>query len=322
MKLVERYIAAVTNHLPQNLREEVGLELRSNILDTLPDNPTESQIIKVLEDLGSPSELAMEYAPEKRYLIGPAIYPTYITTLKLVLAIVAIALTTVSAVTVIFSEQSVNTVHFFTSLLSKTFGMVAEGLLQTLVITTFVFVILDRNKVLDGQSLFNKRKWNIGDLKDNASEKSRISKGEATVGICFNLFFATLFLTKPNFMPIAILNRDDLQTIPVFNFEVLKPYLPFIIGLFILSAAFGFYKLIIGHWNRQMAMINTIINVSAILLVSMMAFQSELISEAAKLFVSSYLSTQWFVNSLWVGLAAFIVLNLWDVFSGWRKASQ
>lgn len=322
MTLIERYITAVTNHLPQNLRDEVGLELRSNIWDMLPDNPTESQIIKVLEDLGSPSELAMEYAPEKRYLIGPALYPTYIKTIKLVLSIVAIALTAVSAITVIFTEQSLNTVQFFTTLFSRTVGMVFEGLIQTLVITTFVFAILDRNNVLDGQTLFNKRKWKIGDLKDNASEKSKISKGEATVGICFNLFFATLFLTKPNFMPIAILNRNGFKTIPVFNFEVLKPYLPFIIGLFILSAAFGFYKLIIGHWNRQMAIINTFINLAAILLVSIMAFQSELISEAAKLFVSSYLSPQWFVNGLWVALIAFVGITLWDIFSGWRKAYQ
>lgn len=322
MTLIERYITAVTNHLPQDIRTEVGLELRSNILDTLPDDPTDAQIIAVLEGLGSPSQLAMEYVPEKHYLIGPTLYPKYVATLKLVLTFVAIALTVVSAITVVFSEQSITSVGFFTKLMSRALTMVAEGLLQTFVITTVVFAILERNKVLDGSNLFSKKKWRIEDLEEPAPEKSIISKGEATVGICFNLIFATLFLAKPNLIPIAIMRREGLESIPLFNFDVLKSYVPFVAGLFILSAAFGVYKLFIGRWNRQMAMINTVLSFSGITLFMLMAFNTALISEGAKLFVSSHLSKQWFVNSIWIGAAIFIGLTLWDVYAGWRKASH
>ncbi|NLZ83527.1 MAG: hypothetical protein GX915_07675 [Clostridiales bacterium] len=87
MKLIDRYIYAVTGYLPEETREDVGRELQSNIKEMLPDNPSEDQVYKVLVDLGNPWELASEYNSKKRYLIGPIYYHNYISVLKLVIGI-------------------------------------------------------------------------------------------------------------------------------------------------------------------------------------------------------------------------------------------
>ncbi|HOK27788.1 MAG TPA: hypothetical protein PLI21_02040, partial [Methanomassiliicoccaceae archaeon] len=78
MDLIERYIQAVTERLPDGTRDDVARELRANIEDMLPDEAGEEDVREVLEKLGSPSALANEYRQSKRYLIGPAMYDAYI----------------------------------------------------------------------------------------------------------------------------------------------------------------------------------------------------------------------------------------------------
>lgn len=183
MTLIERYINAVIHYLPADIQQEVAMELRANILDMLSDDADEIEITKILESMGNPSDLAMEYHPEKRYLIGPSIYPQYVEVLKLVLSIVAIVLTIISCVSIIFNGEVISSPSIFVEIISKTLPMIAEGLLQATVVTTVVFMIIDRNKVLDGQSLFNKKKWTIDDLEEIRKAENKISKSEAVVGI-------------------------------------------------------------------------------------------------------------------------------------------
>ena len=61
MDLIDRYIYEVKRYLPESIREDVGLELRTNIEDMLPKNYTKDDVYKVLTELGSPSKLANEY---------------------------------------------------------------------------------------------------------------------------------------------------------------------------------------------------------------------------------------------------------------------
>ena len=71
MNLIDRYVYSVAEYLPGDIANDVTRELRSNIEDMLPENHTEEDVYRVLEELGNPLELAKEYHPGKRYLIGP-----------------------------------------------------------------------------------------------------------------------------------------------------------------------------------------------------------------------------------------------------------
>ena len=43
MEMMERYIYAVTKYLPEAQREDVAMELSGNILDMLPESPSEEE---------------------------------------------------------------------------------------------------------------------------------------------------------------------------------------------------------------------------------------------------------------------------------------
>jgi hypothetical protein len=90
MKLIDSYVYAVTAGLPEATREDVRRELHTNIEDMLPEHPTESDVSEVLSKLGDPRALADEYSEKKRYLVGPGLYDSYVSVLKLVVCIVTI----------------------------------------------------------------------------------------------------------------------------------------------------------------------------------------------------------------------------------------
>lgn len=78
MEMIERYIYAVTQKLPQSQREDIAVELRGLIEDMVEervgDTADEKVVEEVLLELGSPREMALKYTGKKRYLIGPELF--------------------------------------------------------------------------------------------------------------------------------------------------------------------------------------------------------------------------------------------------------
>ncbi len=96
MELIELYVKEVGQRLPEKMRLDIQNELRSMIEDTLEDEarkqgkqPDEAMVEEVLKRLGSPTKMADSYLPPK-YLIGPALYPYFINTMRVVLPIIAV----------------------------------------------------------------------------------------------------------------------------------------------------------------------------------------------------------------------------------------
>lgn len=83
--LIERYVHQVGLYVPLDERNEIEAELRSQIQDQLDDRygdaPSELETATVLKELGSPYKMAAPYRTEK-YLIGPDIYPCFMTVLR------------------------------------------------------------------------------------------------------------------------------------------------------------------------------------------------------------------------------------------------
>lgn len=72
MEMIERYIYAVTQKLPQAQRKDIADELQGLIEDMLEgrvggDNIKKSDVVEVLLELGSPRELADKYRSSKKY---------------------------------------------------------------------------------------------------------------------------------------------------------------------------------------------------------------------------------------------------------------
>ncbi|MDF2674744.1 MAG: hypothetical protein K0R09_3012, partial [Clostridiales bacterium] len=151
MKTIDRYVLAVAERLPEDIREDIKNELYTNIEDMLPENPLEDDIRIVLEKLGDPVKLANEYRGTKRYLIGPDMYDSYISVLKLVTGIVAIVFVIVSLLkAAVNPPASEGLIGMSIDILANTIGAVIEGAIQGFMWVTLVFVILERTGVNEG----------------------------------------------------------------------------------------------------------------------------------------------------------------------------
>jgi hypothetical protein len=86
--LLERYLHAVGEHFPAATREDVLAELRANLQAQIDDRSeelnralTDPEVAAILKVHGRPIVVAARYLPQQ-YLIGPAIFPYYLMTLR------------------------------------------------------------------------------------------------------------------------------------------------------------------------------------------------------------------------------------------------
>jgi hypothetical protein len=89
MDLLDRYLQAVKKHLPWQRQDDIIAELKANLESQLEDKEAElgrpltpAEAEEWLKQMGSPIQVAAAYQPQ-RYLIGPAIFPTYWYVLRL-----------------------------------------------------------------------------------------------------------------------------------------------------------------------------------------------------------------------------------------------
>ncbi|MEM1229659.1 MAG: hypothetical protein AAGI15_03920 [Pseudomonadota bacterium] len=89
MELIDRYLHAVGERLEAPQRDDVLLELRGAIEDEFDARSAEATdsdtaLVEVLRAFGAPAQVASAYGPQ-RSLIGPALYPEFLSALRTVL---------------------------------------------------------------------------------------------------------------------------------------------------------------------------------------------------------------------------------------------
>lgn len=331
MNLIDRYIYAVTEKLPEDSREDVGRELRANIEDMLPDDAKDSDIRGVLESLGNPTKLADEYRQTKRYLIGPSLYDNYISVLKLVVSIVAIVFAFIAVIDSTF-DSSIDggilslSIEIFINVLV---GMI-QGIIQAALWVTVVFVIIERTGVSHGNMPFSNKKWSVDDLpSETIHSKRKISRVETAFGMFFTILFTSLLYFYPQFMGIYEMGGNGSVSItPLLVSEVLHSYMWVIILLFVVSFCILIWKFIYGYWNLSIATACTIINIAVCILVFTMVndkalLNQEFISRVAdltKIPFSKIVEVSALAKRIFV--ISFIAISFWDSISGFIKCKK
>jgi hypothetical protein len=153
MELIDAYVTEVGRHLPEKQRADIQREIRSMIEDTLEDESTnqgrpadEELLVSILKGLGSPQKLAASYAPPA-YLVGPALYPWYVLSLKVVLGIVlalgAIGLAISATLGANFGTNTNAPLDALRALGQGVVGLLSAGLLAVGKITV-IFALIQR----------------------------------------------------------------------------------------------------------------------------------------------------------------------------------
>ena len=254
MELVNRYVHEIGRRLPKKQRADIEDELRSLLMDALEGQiatgatPTEDDVVAVLREFGPPADVAAQYAPQPRYLIGPELYAVYRRVIGIVLGAIALGLIVSFAISLIQVEAGI----------IEILQRLGEAILQyipsatsAIGFTTIIFAILERTlPSSELESLLDKETWDPRDLPP-VKDAARIKPVGIIVGTCFIILSLVLLNLFPEKLGIAY-NQGQAagwHIVPLLSAEALIAYLPLWNITWILTLGLNVLLLRQGRWR-------------------------------------------------------------------------
>ncbi|PKN86861.1 MAG: hypothetical protein CVU46_06305 [Chloroflexi bacterium HGW-Chloroflexi-8] len=248
--LKQRYIYAVTRELPMAQRADIEKELHGLIEDMLEERsqnhpPTDKDLEEVLYELGKPQDLVDKYRDQKRFLIGPDLYPFFIFILKIVFMAISI-----SMVVLLIVRGLVEPSHVWEIFL-ETAGTFISAISQAFIWITIMFGLSEYFGWYKKEiNLPEEKEWRVSDLPQLPDERNKISRAESIFTIIFLVIGGALVSFALDLIGIWIIDPGvKAITIPFFNNQLFKTFLPLIYATIILEIIVEMVKLVIGKWN-------------------------------------------------------------------------
>ena len=177
---IDRYVTEVSRQLRGKGQPDLIAELRSTLEDELHGlaagkdrEPTEADVHAVLRRFGSPAEVAAQYVAP-RSLIGPALFPDYVSTLGYLLALTL----GLCFVVLLLSADGVSLYGAFETLLSVA--------VWTTVITTAVYAGIEAAGGGDAPAAAD---WEPGQLPELETVSLRAESGHVVSNLITDGFF-------------------------------------------------------------------------------------------------------------------------------------
>lgn len=318
MDWIGAYIDEVVRHVPVNRREEAAVAIRQTIEAKLPDQPTETEVKRVLEQMGHPASVAARYK-DGQYVIGPKFFPMYVNVVKLVVPIV-MALTFFGLLTSsipTFSGPVLPTMGVF---LTNVFDTLWDVGIQLVFWITLIFFLIERYAPSDAGA--PDMKWNISTLRDR-DRGGRISKWDAGFGLFFTAVWFGVYLNANRFLGIYESTGEGFSMIvPIFNQSFLFEVVWLFLAVILLQVVLGLWKWIKGRWTYTLATFNLFYNVVSASFVIWMAGSSRLFDPRFLVWIETnvpndVLSFGWVFG---VVVAITILAAVFDSIDGFRKA--
>ena len=249
-EMIDRYVHEVGRHLPRKNREDIQMELRSLLHDTLDEQTADSSTepsakiaAELLREFGSPEEIAARYRPEQ-VLIGAQIFPIY----KLVSIIVVAVIAAVHLFGVLYVVLQGETADLGQTLLSSLFSFGRTAFLF-LGFFTIAFAVVER---LAGDELDIETKkaadWDPFQLPP-VKDPDRINRFEMSVGIIFAALFIVVFNFFFEWIGFIDLTGEDRGVIPLLASEF-RQHVPWLTASWILDSLLKVVVLTQGRWQR------------------------------------------------------------------------
>lgn len=180
------YIYAVTNKLPTNQRADIEKELRGLIEDMLEEQlqgreATDEDVQQVLAELGDPREMANRYRDAKQYLIGPELFSSYLSVLKIVIIAVSIAFAVLFCIESLLEPRTIAEL-FIDHLL----GLII-AYFQAFTWVTIIFALIEFYTIRKGRShkLSGSGAWKPSDLPQLPDHLTEIKRSGPIASIIF-----------------------------------------------------------------------------------------------------------------------------------------
>lgn len=144
MDLIDRYLSAIRRNLPRNRADDIEAELRDVLAshveaceEELGRRLTPEEVKTFLKEFGHPLIVAARYR-KQQYLIGPDVFPFYLSVLRIVLTIVALLFAVVAAANLLLDRQTLP------HALGSALGGIWVSLPVNFAVLTIVFIALER----------------------------------------------------------------------------------------------------------------------------------------------------------------------------------
>jgi hypothetical protein len=234
MELIDRYVREVGRRLPRKNRADIETELRSLLVDNLDDRvegePSEEDVVTLLQEFGPPDKIAASYAPGQGYLIGPKMYPLFRMVAGIVLVVFISVQTVLLGIALLFNQQ--------TPALGTWFADFFGGLFVAFGVLILVFAVLQR---LGVQPDLEDESWDPRTLPAD-DEDDPIRVGGLLVEITLSIILIVILLLVPDRIGAYFFPGGEFISNPV-----LQTYLPLVIGTIILGIVLD----IVLIWRRQ-----------------------------------------------------------------------
>ena len=306
MELIDRYINAVAQALPESRRDEITRELRANILDKLEAiaeeqgrEATEAEVADVLKALGHPQKVAGSFLTGQQ-LVSTELFPLYKQALHYGLILVFI-LALIQFGAHFLSSGNVAIAGFIFEIFSKALVMFAS--------VTGVFYLL--SNPVGGKPYFDPYQcWAPEKLPPVTRPWQRISACEQSVDFTTDLFFL-LLLNYALWMPSA--KQADL--VVRFTPEV-EHWIPWLSVILIISLLSGLWNLVYRYWAVPKLVLDALINLASAVILLILSRAPQIIVDTGNP-LSERVDLLGIGNQV-IGVGLFWV-GMWLLFmTGWR----
>lgn len=202
--------------LPTKIRSDIEEELKSTLMDMLEDRSgkanresDEEMARDLLKGFGSPELVAATYQPAK-YLIGPRIYPTFMTILKIVLVVLGIASVVrlgirLGQIGMVIPESA--------RLVGTTFLSLFQSAIQAFGTLVIVFVVVEQFTPANPQIM---REWKPEDLL-KVEEPDKISMTDVILSIVFATIAIVVFNLYPELISFYQNQNGNWVSFPILS---------------------------------------------------------------------------------------------------------
>lgn len=301
MKLIDRYMSAVSFNLPESRRDEITRELRANILDRLENlaeqegrEVTEEDVSAVLKELGHPQRVANSFLPPQQ-LVTAELFPLY----KQVLSYGVIFMFVLELIKfgVLFISSG------YLGFVALLFGFVMKALLMFASVTG-VFYILSNPP--GGKPFFTPYQcWVPEQLPPVAHNWQRISPCEQGLEFSSTLFFF-LLLHYP-----LLMSDEVMETLTVSFAPPAIHWIPWLAAVVGFSLLFNVWNLRFLFWTRSKLMISATLNLLTAGLLLCMSRLPAIVINSADVIDGRVISIE-LVNR--VITSGFFLVSLWLLF--------
>ena len=313
MKLIDRYMYAVAQALPESRREEITRELKANILDKLEAlaeekgrEPNEEDISAVLKELGHPQKVAGSFLTGQQ-LVSAELFPFYKQTLHYGLILVFI-LALIQLGTHLLNTGHLAIANFFYEMFHKSLIMLAS--------VTGVFYLLS-NHIGGNQYCDPYKDWTPEKLPTATRPWQKISSFEQSMEFGGDVFFL-LMLNHALWMSAL-----QLEGLTIAFADPIKIWIPILSVIVIASLILGIWKLIYRYWTVTTLILDAIVSFATAISLLIISRINPVVIDISK--TQEHLDRMPITNQVitlglfWVGLFLVFMAGL-SLYRAWKLA--